>query len=404
MFGFLRSLFSSKGIPATVEYERKLFDQEAKYALSMEIQESTSFKRYWELQNYVTSPHYATELNRIKALSYNNSHEALAMRRYKELKKSKEVKIYMNSGEGMDTANVHEFLMLQQEVNEPAFIKQVEYLKNRKRHKKSDAFLCYLEYKELEKSESIKQFFKLQKKYSALFAEQERWVSKLYDNFSKEGVDQNRWLLKPFWGEQLLNGNTFSPSEELQLPLEKNVSQYNGTLLIITQAEQAQGLAWEPKLGFIPKVFNYTSGIASTAASFRQLYGRFEAKVRVSKAEGVYHSFWMGTDTKLPHINIFKFEGNELFTSMYVEEGGKEQIFEQRINHSLDNDYYIYSLLWDDQKITWLINGRKVFECPNKINVPMYVAFSSGVREGNTINNQPLGLEVDWVRCFRKNV
>jgi hypothetical protein len=50
------------------------------------------------------------------------------------------------------------------------------------------------------------------------------------------------------------------------------------------------------------------------------------------------------------------------------------------------------------KKLTWLINGKKVFEADNHINEPMYVSFSSGVFNKNA---DAATMYIDWVRCYR---
>ncbi|MDR1056179.1 MAG: family 16 glycosylhydrolase [Prevotellaceae bacterium] len=404
MLKLLRNLFSWwGGIPATSAYEKKLYDLERFYAHFMEIEESDEFNRYLFLKESVASSEHRKELNRIKALSYNNSHEKLANNHYKSIKKLKEVKKYIETGEGENLANVQKFIKLRDEVESPEFIKQRQYLKNKKRYKNSEPYLNGVEYEKLRKSEMIKTYYKLEKKYAKQFEEQERWVSKLYDDFSKNEIDTERWLTKQYWGELLLQGS-YSQNDEKQMVTDgKNIKLSNGSLKILTQKELAKGLAWDTKMGFIPKTFNYTSGIISTASSFRQLYGKFEAKVRVTKTSNVYHAFWMMADKKTPHLNIFKFVGNKLIFSAYNEENGVLHVKEEVSKYSLNDGFYIYTLLWDEHKISWMVNGKKVCECPNLINEPMYIAFSTGIVGKIAEQRLPLELEIDWVRCFRKN-
>ena len=404
MLKFLRKLFSwGGGIPATSVYEKQLFDLEKFYAHYMEIKESDEFNRYLYLKQYISSPEHRKELSNIKALSYRGSHEEAIDKQYKSIKKLKEVKRYIQNGEGEDSSNVQTFIKLHNEVESPEFISRKQYLQNKKRHKESQPYLEGLEYKKLQKSEMVKTYYKLEKEYAKQFAEQEQWVSKLYDDFSKPEIDTERWLTKPYWGEVLLRGS-YSQNDEMQMMSEgKNLKLAGGRLSIVTQKASAKGLAWDLTRGFIPKVFNYASGMISTASSFRQLYGKFEAKVRVDRVPNVYHAFWMAADKKTPHLNVFKFEGNKLVFAAYSEENGILHIKEEVSKYKLNNDFYIYTLLWDESKITWLINGKKVCECPNLIDEPMYIAFSTGVTGDIPEQRLPLEMEIDWVRCFRRN-
>lgn len=397
MFSFLRSLFLAP-IPSTVSYENKMFEQEKNYARFVEIRESDDFKRYVELKDYVGSPAYEMELARIKALSYTGSEEARMEKRLSELKNIRVVKNWLKRGVQPEQPQlVEEFLSLRQQLENPDFINRVKYLKNKKRYKTSEPYLCNLEYKELSKSEAIKTYYRFQKKYTKIFEEHERWVSKLYDDFSKPEVDERRWLKKPFLGERLLNGASYSSMEELHIPAPENITSLNGMMSIVTKYGQREGLAWNTTLGFVPKIFSYTSGIVNSSGSFKQLYGKFEAKVRVVKTPGTYHAFWMASNAMLPHLNVFKFEGKKLVVSAY----GHGERVEQTLHYNLKDDFYIYTLLWSDKLITWLINGKKVFETRNFINESMYIAFSGGVVDDSAASRMPVSMDVDWVRCFR---
>jgi hypothetical protein len=252
------------------------------------------------------------------------------------------------------------------------------------------------EFKRLKNSNQIKDFYIFKKKYSKLLEEQERWVSKFYDDFSRSELD-SRWSEKQVISERLINGAPYSPIEDLHIFSPNNVHQHGGLLNIKTKQEKKQGLAWDKKYGFIPKIFSYTSGLLTSSHSFKQLYGKFEAKVQVKQSPGTYHAFWMGTDTQRPHLNIFKFEDHNIFVSAY----NKDSKIERKLKYKLKDEFYIYTLLWTNNRLTWLINGKKVFETSNIINEPMYLSFSSGVHDKKADSTV---MYVDWIRCFRSNM
>jgi hypothetical protein len=251
------------------------------------------------------------------------------------------------------------------------------------------------EFKDLEHSKIIKDFFSFKKKYSKLLEEQERWVLKFYEDFSKPEIDP-RWSNKQIVSEQLINGVAYSPIEDQHIFTPSNVQQVGGLLKIKTKQEKKEGLAWDKTYGLIPKTFSYTSGMLTSSHSFKQLYGKFEAKIHVKQTHGTYHAFWMGSDTKKPHLNVFKFEGNNLFISAY----SNDVKIEKNLKYSLQNDFYIFTLMWTNHKLTWLINGKKVFETSNIINQPMYISFSSGVYDKKA---ESTTMYIDWVRCYRSN-
>ncbi|MDR2027747.1 MAG: family 16 glycosylhydrolase [Prevotellaceae bacterium] len=440
MFSFLRSIFS--GIPVTKSYEAKLQDEETKYTMYLETIESDDLRKYSELKEYLDNPanlkigtdqskkeqqlekdfKAKTEALKNKGIRLEEEFQSKRklqprqerqrkkeLRRKKQSAKSKEEhrlleeeKIRLNKQIAMERHRLkEESIQLKHELETDHLKLKQEFgaakkrLKDDLQQQKDELRQLQQELKRLENSKMIKHFFSFKKKYSKLIEEQERWVSKFYEDFSKNGPDP-RWSDKQIVSEFLINGAPYSPIEDLHIFSPDNLQQAGGLLKIKTKQEKKQGLAWDKTYGFVPKTFSYTSGILTSAHSFKQMYGKFEAKVRVKYAPGTYHAFWMGTDTKKPHLNIFKFEDRNLFVSAYTD-GAK---IERKLKYKLKNDFYIYTLLWTNSKLVWLINGKKVFETANIINEPMYISFSSGVydkKAGQTT------MYVDWVRCFRSN-
>ncbi|MDR0560102.1 MAG: family 16 glycosylhydrolase [Prevotellaceae bacterium] len=348
MFNFLQSFLS--GLPSTSSYEALLQDHENKYATYMEALESDEFKRYNELREFIYNPKnlkFASQQNSPVTGSNENHAQSRA-----ELKREQK--------------------LLKQEIKQ----------------RKS-------EFKRLKETKIMKMYFYLKKNYAKSFAEQERWISKFYEDFSKPEIDP-RWTDTQIISEKLLNGHHYSPIEDFHIFSENNVVQSGGLLKIRTKEEQKQGLAWDKTYGMVPRTFYFTSGMLTSAHTFRQVYGKFMAKVEIKQVAGTYHAFWLGVDTKKPHINVFKIEGHNLLISLYSD----STTVEKSLKYKLKNGFYIFSLLWSHEKITWFINGKRVFEMANVIDEPMYIAFSSGVYDKRA---SATTMYVDWVRCYRIN-
>jgi hypothetical protein len=440
MLNFLQSIFY--GIPSTKSYEAKLQDEETKYTVYLETIESDDFRRYNELKEYFANPanlktgvdmpqkerqlekEYREDIEdfRKKGFSLDKEFQAKksaqpqkerqmkqALRRKKQDAKSKEErrqlkeeKFRLSKQIAMERRHLkEEGLLLRRELEteqqrlKQNFLAAKKQLKEDLKQQKDELLQLKHEYKRLTNSKLIKDFFSFKKKYAKLIEEQERWVSKFYEDFSKNGID-SRWSHKQAISELLINGEPYSPIEDQHIFSANNVQSSGGLLKIRTKQEKKQGLAWDKTYGFVPKMFSFTSGILNSSHSFRQMYGKFEAKVRVKHTHGTYHAFWLGSDYQKPHLNIFKFEGKNLLISAYA----KDSKIERKLRYKLKDDFYIHSLLWSSNKLIWLINGRKVFETSNIINEPMYIAFSSGVYDKKA---EPTAMYVDWVRCFRSN-
>ncbi|MDR3181291.1 MAG: hypothetical protein LBT61_05135, partial [Prevotellaceae bacterium] len=120
MFNFYTFISGAGFIPSTRRYERKQHTLEQLHARFHDIQSSEDFKRYMSLKTYVESPEYTTDLDQIKQLTYRNSKEYLMKKRYRELKRNKEVKAYIKKGEDSNTPTLNEFISLREEVSSSA--------------------------------------------------------------------------------------------------------------------------------------------------------------------------------------------------------------------------------------------------------------------------------------------
>jgi hypothetical protein len=440
MLKFLQSVFY--GIPSTKSYEAKLQEEETKYTAYLETIESDDFRRYNELKEYFDNPanlktgtdmpqkerqlerEYREDIEAFRKKGFSlekefqskrlvqprqerQLKEALRQKKHAALSKEErqqlnEEKFRLNKQIAMDRRHLKdEGLQLRNELEteqqrlKQNFLAAKKQLKEDLRQQKDELRQLKHELKRLTNSKLIKDFFNFKRKYSKLIEEQERWVLKFYEDFSKSGIDA-RWSNKQVISEMLINGEPYSPMADQHIFSSNNIQSSGGLLKVRTKQEKKQGLAWDKTYGFVPKTFSFTSGILNSSHSFRQMYGKFEAKVRVKHTHGTYHAFWLGSNYERPHLNIFKFENKNLIVSAYA----KGAQIERKLRYKLKDDFYIHSLLWSNNKLVWLVNGRKVFETSNVINEPMYIAFSSGVYDKKA---EPTAMYVDWVRCFRSN-
>ena len=66
----------------------------------------------------------------------------------------------------------------------------------------------------------------------------------------------------------------------------------------------------------------------------------------------------------------------------------------------LAKDFFIYTVDWSSDKISWKINGYEVASATNNINEPLFIMLSAGLNKD--ADNLPAAMQVDWVRCYEK--
>lgn len=176
-------------------------------------------------------------------------------------------------------------------------------MEDKNRFRKSDEAALIKEFEELKKQPDIVWYHKVKEKNP--FEELKKWELTFEDNFDSASLDSEKWITGYYWGKALMN-DSYVLEGEHQMFKDENIDLRDSSLRIRVQPEVSKGKVWNPTWGFREKEFEYTSGMISTGQSFRQQFGRFEAKVRFTNSFPVLNAFWMVGERMTPHIDIFQ--------------------------------------------------------------------------------------------------
>ncbi|MBN2273627.1 MAG: glycoside hydrolase family 16 protein [Bacteroidales bacterium] len=372
-------------------------------------EDSDTLARYYELEKFVQSPEFFKAKGTM-GKRFSESEEYKKLMEFKQLKKADMIRRYFAYGKSKINANykaldgtdtIARYEELEKTVASDDFRKVKEYmlLPGKKKYELSEEFKMEQDYYSRKNSEKFTWYFKV--KDSNIFDEVKRWNLTFTEEFS-DGIDKKKWLRRYFWGEAVLK-DTYALNHEKHVFTDGNLEVAHGVLKIITKKESVKAKAWDPKLGFFPKEFNYTSGLLSSGNNFRQQYGLFEAKIRLNKSYPVNHAFWMVSDQMLPHIDVVKYAKKVNFGNYWNRNGQSVQKKHAATGAGkYTGDFFIYSLEWSKQKLIWKINGITVMVSEEGIpEAPMYLNFSSGLyREANG-SVLPASMEIDWIRCYQ---
>lgn len=398
---FTNRLFGSFKDTEKVEANRSALQNEFNEFIA--YSDSAELKRYRELAEWFKSGEHQKVKAELKKLTYKGSPEFNTEKEYLTLAKSKEVKTYLRNG-GDVTPAVSRYLELKAQVESAEFQNRKQYLLTKNKFEQSEAYSKLIEYEKLHNSDKIKWFQSLQKD-SSKFNEFREWKLEFYDDFDSSAIDHQKWLTKFFWGDALLNKN-YSFTTDKQNYTDKNFEVKNSILRIVTRKEKSEGLGWDSKFGFVPKTYDYTSGVINTGHILRLKEGKVEAKIRLSCCPGVTHAFYMVGNTALPEIDIFiktDIKPNS-FTGAYYTQKSNGKISKSISSIGgvkCSQNFYILGVEWNGNYIVWSINGT-----PYKIeknltpDMPMYLVFASSVNSKIDDSKLPAYMEIDWVRCW----
>ncbi len=393
----------------------KKFSQSAAFQQYQSFGNSKEWEDYQALETYVLSPEY---LKTLESLKYINSDEYKLETEFNQLKNNSDIRfwenysrskalILFNETESSETLTT--FQTLEEYINSDEFKQNKAYLLDKNKFEKTEEFQKEKRYNELKNSQNIKWFLSVDK--SNKFDELKAWKITFEEDFGQPGLDDAKWMNSFFWGKMLLNDRYVLAGDKQYYTDNKNIEINQSVLKIITRKEKANGKVWHPQHGFSQQDFDYTSGMLSTAHSFRQAYGRFEAKIKIDTKFPVYQAFWLKGEQIVPQIDVFNFnlqKSGQLQMNQYITNGNKDakasKISSKLGASSLGKDFFIYSIEWSPEKITWKINGVEAFASTSQIpNEPMYLMLSAGIQKNAPADILPSTFEIDWVRCFEKS-
>lgn len=376
--------------------------------------DSDELKQYEELKEYISSDQYQNTLSKY---TYKKSDEYQKELQFEELKKSDKIvnwlkyqklKPYLLFKEVENSELLTEFQDLEDFINSDKFKEFKEYMLDKDKWQKTDDFQKETKFNELNKSEEVKWYYIV--KDSNKFNELKSWNITFEDDFTTKKIEEDKWINSYFWGKMLLN-DRYVMAGDKHFYTDNNNIEINGTSIkIVTKQEKTQGKVWHPVHGFSTQDFNYTSGMLSTAHSFRQLYGRIEAKVKLNSEFPVYQAFWLKGEKILPEIDVFKFNMDKKhrfqMSSIWGDANDSKNAKRKTDKLSGTNftkDYFIYTLDWTENKLIWKINGIEVFSTTQGIpNEPLFLILSAGLQHEPNQDFNEAAFEIDWVRCYEK--
>jgi len=383
---------------ATFQENKKIL-KNRKYKDTEEFQISNKYKK---LQNSPAIQLYyhvlaSEELKYFLAFKSTPEYEQLgdkkkikASETLKKLRRYEHSKAYKTYMRFHDSFIITEYDALKIKIASPEYKKANEFWANQNRWHTTEEFVQQQRYHELSKNPDI--LFYINENPERF--EKYRTLSLSFqDEFEWNTLDKSHWNFGFHYKSPALIGDHSFANEKQANHSGKNISVVEGILKLVTKHEKVTARAWDTRKGFIEKEFNFTSDVLQTADTFRQKGGVLRAKLRCTG--NIQHAFWLGTDSKLPHIKIFHYNGK------YITLGNaNKDLFDgikiSGLNHS---EFFIYTLVWTEKELYWMINDLEVYRTASNIpNEAMYLAFNSFISEKQ--KGRTGSLEVDWVRAY----
>lgn len=228
------------------------------------------------------------------------------------------------------------------------------------------------------------------------------------DEFTRASWDNGKWLPwypdTAFWNNTQPGGhktNSFEP----QGYDETGLSMIPGGGIRFNFHESNHAV---PEL-------DYTSGMLCSYGSFSASSGVFEARMKLSNAQGSWPAFWMVQENQVwpPEFDIMENWGRPSFNTtthhtyhyprnIGAPEGYTSLAFGQ--NPDLGNDFHTFAGVWEPGRLAWYVDGTMVRELVSEFigTAPMYmiVNLAGDKDDPNAGASAPFSIDVKYVRAW----
>lgn len=245
---------------------------------------------------------------------------------------------------------------------------------------------------------------------------QTEWELVWEDDFDGEALNMDNW------NRQVVQAGRFNDEWQRYTDSDENSYVENGNLVIKAIHESDEH-----------GMDQYTSARLNTAGKQSWKYGKISARIKLPYGEGMWPAFWMlgtninenGGDTPWPQsgeIDILEMYGSNDDANIegnfhYADENDEHAMYGQ-VHYKLKNgifadDFHVFELEWDAEKISWLVDGEEFAtadisdEVYSEFREEFFLLLNIAVggewagRPDET-TEFPQYMYVDWVRVYQK--
>ncbi len=237
-----------------------------------------------------------------------------------------------------------------------------------------------------------------------------------FNGAERSPVDPSKWVMETGgngWGNEELEYYTARP---------ENSFQQGGNLAIKAVQERFTGPDGVTR--------DYTSARLKTQGKFAQKYGRFEARIKIPRGQGIWPAFWiLGNDIakkgwpKCGEIDIMENIGKEPSTVHgtihgpgYSGAGGIGSPYVLPDDQRFADDFHVYAVEWEKEAIRFYVDDhlyatRTPVELPKGTkwvyDHPFFIILNVAVGGGwpgspDTTTVFPQTMLVDYVRVYKR--
>lgn len=230
------------------------------------------------------------------------------------------------------------------------------------------------------------------------------WVEVFSDEFNGTTLDTNKWNTCYWWKDWKANGCTNGGAKEVQWFVPDDVIVDNGILRLRAQKRSMNG-------------FEYTSGMVASHDKFAFQYGYAEMRAKYPKGNGLWATFWLGSQKKVwpPEIDIAEYLGSDTksmhMTYHYSTPSSAHESTSSWWNGAdFSTDYHTYAVQWTPKEIIWYIDGverKRYTQTEYMPQAPMYLMATHALGKAwsnfppDSTTPLPTTFDIDYIKVWR---
>lgn len=211
-----------------------------------------------------------------------------------------------------------------------------------------------------------------------------------------------------------LSSRTIKTNKEVELYVDPSLKASSGQPLGLNPFHEHDGVLdivanrADPSLQPAIGGYRFTSGLITSQPSFSQLYGYFEARVKLVSGKGLWPAIWLlpADGSWPPEIDVMESIGDPMTAFMTVH-SATDKTPGVEVHPSSDG-YHSYAVSWDSQHVVFYLDGVETqrWPTPADMHKPMYVLANlamggdwAGVPDAST--RFPAHFSIDHIRVYR---
>jgi beta-glucanase (GH16 family) len=226
------------------------------------------------------------------------------------------------------------------------------------------------------------------------------WRLAFDPSFSGAGLNTGTWATCYDWATNPSVGCDDNPTAEKEWYIPSQVNVGGGTLNLVAKQEATQGVS----PAGAPETYTCRSGMVTSKPGFNFTYGLIQITAKLPYGPGLWPALWLAAtnDQWPPELDIMEHWYSEPQAKVYDHTIGKQYLGGPvPTPANLSAGFHTYSLLWTKDRVTWYLDGVRVFTTTSYVpQQQMY--FIANVADDSTKPGACTGtMEISSVKVYQ---